>query len=41
MNEMKKIAEVASKLIDVILGGDTPLAADFVRVNRKSPFATR
>ena len=38
---MKKIVEVASKLINVILGEDTPPAADFVRVVRKSPFATR
>ena len=38
---MKKIAEVASKLIDLILGEDAPTAADFVRVVRNTPFATR
>jgi hypothetical protein len=38
---MKRVAEVASKLINVILGEDTPPAADFVRSVRKSPWATR
>jgi hypothetical protein len=38
---MKKIVSVANQLINVILGEDTPPAADFVRVVRKTPFATR
>lgn len=38
---MKKVAEMASKIIDVILGEDTPPAADFVRIVWKSPFAAR
>ena len=38
---MKRVAEVASKIINVILGEDTPPVADFVRIVRKTPFATR
>ena len=35
---MKKFAEVADRIISVILGEDTPPASDFVRQVRHSPF---
>jgi|WetSurMetagenome_2_1015567.scaffolds.fasta_scaffold15549_3 hypothetical protein len=37
---MKRIAQVAVAIINVILGEDTPPATDFVRNIRHSPFAT-
>jgi hypothetical protein len=36
---MKKITEVANGIINLILGDDTPPAADFVRQIRNSPLA--
>jgi hypothetical protein len=38
---MKRVAEVANRIISVILGEDTTLAEEFVRKVRQSPFEIR
>lgn len=38
---MKRVAELTSRIINVLLGEDTPPAVDFVRRVRNTPFATR
>ena len=38
---MKKVAEVAKGIVDLLLGADTVPATDHVRKIRNSPFVTQ
>jgi hypothetical protein len=38
---IRRLAEVARGIVDLLLGADTVVAADYVQKNRNSPFATQ